>query len=400
MTHQAPAFQALLSVWLVLPSVSLAADTLKGLVECMNHEDCLGANRICSHDFHNDVHYRKLQGKCVCSDGFMQDEDSFACVKKAMTTPRSPHVTCETDEDCNRNEVCMSWNYDPSLEYARKLRTRLSIGDKPETHQFCIDAWIIYNNHLEDLDEPRTGGGLRSSRRNYEAEEYLFGGRRPPRVHQQYIGFAEDVMLILFLLCILATLVTVHRAACYRQIQDARRNTPLRHLLPIAEDRPPPYIHRSPDSADGLTTVVCASPAPKPLSETPPPTYAEALYRQAVRMPELGQEVQVERDGEHLDSSLQGGPVENIEEVIMETVIDDQSVESSIPQIDASELTELIVEENTNTEDIIESIEVIEDTEVVSEPDERGKLIENSEDCVVAKNENSESVETPDVVNA
>ena len=32
----------------------------------------------------------------------------------------------------------------------------------------------------------------------------------------QYIGFAEDMMLILFLVCILATLVTVHRATCYR----------------------------------------------------------------------------------------------------------------------------------------------------------------------------------------
>ena len=57
-------------------------------------------------------------------------------------------------------------------------------------------------------------------------------------------------MLILFLVCILATLVTVHRAACYRSIQDARRNSPLRHLLPIAEDRPPPYITSMPDSGE------------------------------------------------------------------------------------------------------------------------------------------------------
>ena len=35
----------------------------------------------------------------------------------------------------------------------------------------------------------------------------------------QYIGFAEDMMLILFLVCILATLVTVHCATCYRQFQ-------------------------------------------------------------------------------------------------------------------------------------------------------------------------------------
>ena len=60
-------------------------------------------------------------------------------------------------------------------------------------------------------------------------------------------------MLILFLVCILATLVTVHRAACYRSIQDARRNSPLRHLLPIAEDRPPPYMTSMPDSGNEIS---------------------------------------------------------------------------------------------------------------------------------------------------
>ena len=94
-------------------------------------------------------------------------------------------------------------------------------------------------------------------------------------------------MLILFLVCILATLVTVHRAACYRSIQDARRNTPLRHFLPLAEDRPPPYITDSTqDAADGLTQLVNSVLTPKPQAETPPPTYEEALYRQSVRMPE------------------------------------------------------------------------------------------------------------------
>ena len=111
------------------------------------------------------------------------------------------------------------------------------------------------------------------------------------------IRFAEDMMLILFLVCILATLVTVHRAACYRSIQDARRNSPLRHLLPIAEDRPPPYMTSMPDSgnkmsvemsshdhthvisADGLTSLMNSAAVPKPASETPPPSYEEALYR-------------------------------------------------------------------------------------------------------------------------
>ena len=92
-------------------------------------------------------------------------------------------------------------------------------------------------------------------------------------------------MLILFLVCILATLVTVHRAACYRSLQDARRNTPLRHILPLAEDRPPPYQTSSRDSTDGLSELINSVSVPKSQSETPPPTYEEALYRQSVRLP-------------------------------------------------------------------------------------------------------------------
>jgi len=263
-------------LFLVAPATVLSADTLKGLVECMNHQDCVGAHRKCSHQQHHQT------GTCVCEDGYVQHGNHFACVKKGVEAGPGLHTACRTDEDCNRNEVCMSWRYDPAAEFARKISSRLAPQlDRPEKHQFCIDAWIIYKNHLESLDEPRTGGGLRS--RNFDAEEYFFGGRRPhQRVHQQYIGFAEDMMLILFLVCILATLVTVHRAACYRSLQDARRNTPLRHLLPIAEDRPPPYSTPR-ESVDGLDAVV--SPAPKPLTETPPPSYEEALYRQSVQLP-------------------------------------------------------------------------------------------------------------------
>jgi len=128
------------------------------------------------------------------------------------------------------------------------------------------------------MDEPRTGGGLRSSRRGFGSDDYYFSARRPGR---QYSSYGEDMMLVLFLICILATLVTVHRAACYRQIQDARRNTPLRHILPIPEDRPPPYINRYPDSVDGPSSIVHSSSGPKPLTESPPPTYEEALARHA-----------------------------------------------------------------------------------------------------------------------
>lgn len=291
-----------------LPALGMAADTLKGVVHCMNDEECLGDGRECFFPMHEVVNasgrYRMpytLEGACTCREGWRQQRDSVACVRKAESVREASHVrrddshnqvapvevreTCQRDEDCRLGEVCMTWQYDPGTDTSRKLRSGLS-STRGERHQLCIDAWVI-QHHMAELDEPRTGGGLRSHRRdNFNADEYFFGGRRPPRVHQQYIGFAEDMMLILFLVCILATLVTVHRATCYRQFQEARRNTPLRHLLPIAEDRPPPYSHtRGDDSVDGIPEVVCSSSLPKRVSETPPPSYEEALYRNSVRLP-------------------------------------------------------------------------------------------------------------------
>merc|ERR1712037_42905 len=232
-------------------------------------------------------------GNCVCKPGFVQLGTNFACLRERP--PMEVRETCQRDEDCRLGEICMTWQYDPGTESARKLRSGLA-PVRGERHQLCIDSWVI-QQHMLDLDEPRTGGGLRSHRRdNFNADEYFFGGRRPPRVHQQYIGFAEDMMLILFLVCILATLVTVHRATCYRQFQEARRNTPLRHLIPIAEDRPPPYSHtRADDTVDGIPEVVCSGSLPKRVSETPPPSYEEALYRNSVRLPGLQTESQQSR---------------------------------------------------------------------------------------------------------
>eukprot|EP00092_Neocalanus_flemingeri_P070860 GFUD01087003.1.p1 GENE.GFUD01087003.1~~GFUD01087003.1.p1 ORF type:complete len:425 (+),score=131.73 GFUD01087003.1:69-1277(+) len=396
-----PSFLPVFYVWLVLPSLVLidttaAADTLKGLLQCMNHEDCLGANRVCSHQD------QKLTGMCVCREGYVRSGESFACVRKKVNNARSIHVTCETDEDCNRNEVCMSWQYDPTLEYARKLRSKLSSGaDKPEKHQFCIDAWIIYNNHLEDLDEPRTGGGLRSNRRNFDAEEYLFGGRRPPRVHQQYIGFAEDMMLILFLVCILATLVTVHRAACYRQIQDARRNTPLRHILPIAEDRPPPYTGRSPDSADGLSAVVCESSAPKTLSEAPPPSYEEALYRQTVRIPENQEQADQAEGVEIVVGEVQNNTDEvdgvNFEPTLEILIL--QSSEEGAHMTTSGEIDSRDGENHKKSQENIANKEDFNENADNHEMEESEKPTQNVEVCNVSNSESCEPDETGHVVN-
>ena len=36
------------------------------------------------------------------------------------------------------------------------------------------------------------------------------------KFHPSYIKFVEDAMLVLFLLCVLVTLLVVHRGSCYR----------------------------------------------------------------------------------------------------------------------------------------------------------------------------------------
>ncbi|XP_023337958.1 uncharacterized protein LOC111708733 [Eurytemora carolleeae] len=164
----------------------------------------------------------------------------------------------------------------------------LSSGEDSIDQKICIGTWLIY---AADLEEPKTGGGLRSK---FYPDDIFF--KRSRRVPHQYLGFVEDMMLILFLVCILITLVTVHRASCYRQFQDARRNTPLRHILPIAEDQPPPYSERI-DSADGLVEVVEDENTGKRQSETPPPTYEEALYRNSVLLPRETSSVEIIPEG-------------------------------------------------------------------------------------------------------
>ena len=168
-------------------------------------------------------------------------------------------------------------------------------------------------------------------------------------------------MLILFLVCILATLVTVHRATCYRQFQvppghhlispsncprrrDVTRLCATSSQLPKTALRPiltPGFLKenmshcnskylgrsynvfvlncntRADDTVDGVPEVVCSGGSlpkrvrtnnmldqkrlssflPKPneqtyhcfakVSETPPPSYEEALYRNSVRLPGL-----------------------------------------------------------------------------------------------------------------
>ena len=53
--------------------------SFSGLVECMNNQECLGANRECSH------HDRALTGKCVCKKGYQVTDEGFSCIEKGET---------------------------------------------------------------------------------------------------------------------------------------------------------------------------------------------------------------------------------------------------------------------------------------------------------------------------
>jgi len=261
----------------------VTADVIEGIVSCNNHEDCIGANRRC------DRNKTSIMGTCMCKHGYEEKKDSeISCVKKKATHQ------CLRDTDCREGEVCI-------IVRAPYTKERVMInGEDFNNQKICIGTWLIYT---ADFEEPKTGGGLRSK---FYPDDFFF--KRGRRVPQQYLGFVEDMMLILFLVCILVTLVTVHRASCYRQFQDARRNTPLRHIIPIAADQPPPYSERR-DTVDALAEIVsesgsCSSSGPKRYSETPPPTYEEALYRNSVLLPQNSTVEAQTHDQQSLDSEL------------------------------------------------------------------------------------------------
>ena len=63
----------------------------------------------------------------------------------------------------------------------------------------------------------------------------------------------------------------------------------MRHLIPLPVDSPPPYT----DTVDGAVTSLCTNSVPKPTSDTeaPPPSYEEALDREAVHMSEINRNI-------------------------------------------------------------------------------------------------------------
>jgi len=101
----------------------------------------------------------------------------------------------------------------------------------------------------------QTLGGFRRSEDIFNQPFYFDHSSRLhskyAKFHPSYIKFVEDAMLVLFLLCVLVTLLVVHRGSCYRQIRSARRNGPLRYIIPHPDDLPPPYSNYGPAVANG-----------------------------------------------------------------------------------------------------------------------------------------------------
>eukprot|EP00094_Tigriopus_californicus_P006407 TCALIF_06171-PA protein Name:"Protein of unknown function" AED:0.08 eAED:0.08 QI:492/1/0.83/1/0.8/0.66/6/0/387 len=250
------------------------ANPVRGIRFCLNHEDCIGAYRYC--------HRNKTmqEGICDCEYGYKLATGSNIKCLNVFTRE------CESDLDCPPNSQCeRAFGFEGQIppEWEKY---------KPNTQLKCIGVdELPYGMGIE----PRTGGGLRPGS-DFMDHYYTFGRRNRVHAgfHPHYIKFVEDAMLVLFLFCVMITLLVVHRASCYRQFRNSRRNGPLRYIIPHRDDQPPPYSQygedppaeeicstRAVDAPDGARLASTHGRAKAAGSsrrgETPPPTYDEAL---------------------------------------------------------------------------------------------------------------------------
>ena len=74
-------------------------------------------------------------------------------------------------------------------------------------YDFLTLNWLILISGLLDK---------RHQAELFDHNRFVLRNHRHDGFHPQYIKFVEDAMLVLFLLCVLVTLLVVHRASCYR----------------------------------------------------------------------------------------------------------------------------------------------------------------------------------------
>lgn len=237
-----------LSFFLLL-ALTAEATPVRGLLSCLNHEDCVGANRYCHRN------RTMTSGVCACNPGYKQARDSAVkCLSVA-------EHECHSDLDCPKGISCLE-PLGVIDQFSLSYELRYPQGSKK-----CYI--LAFDNGIE----PRTGGGLVArpggehvlSGSEFLDHYYTFGRRNRMNAgfhHPHYIKFVEDAMLVLFLLCVLVTLMVVHRASCYRQFRNSRRNGHLRYIIPHRDDQPPPYSQYMPAAvAAGSATGAPATTA-------------------------------------------------------------------------------------------------------------------------------------------
>lgn len=319
----------ILAILVIFMTTSITeGNPVKGITSCLNNEDCLGTNRLC----HRNITMK--QGRCICRPGYKQAVDErIKCLNIAKRE-------CHNKLDCDKFLPCLpvfdkqDSNHDVFTSSYYK-HYRRAHGPK-----YCMSATMMhgypgvlrgkheFDSGLGDqffrggVEPPRTGGGLRpGSHEDQFNNQYIRVSRNNhinAGFNPEYIKFVEDCMLVLFLLCVLITLLVVHRASCARQFRRARRDGPLRYIIPHSDDQPPPYANYGPppdgtavsrgntindgemiggglvtaemmDTTDGSlsnhtrNSITMASHVQSVLgvsrksAETPPPTYDEAL---------------------------------------------------------------------------------------------------------------------------
>jgi len=236
---------------------------VKGITSCLNNEDCLGTNRLC----HRNITMK--EGRCICRPGFKQAvEERIKCLNIVKRE-------CHTKLDCEKFMPCLPAITKSDLHH--EVFTSSYYKHYRRTHgpKYCMSATMMhgypgisrgkseYDSGIGDqffrggVEPPRTGGGLLpGSHEDHFNNRYIRVSRNNhinAGFNPEYIKFVEDCMLVLFLLCVLITLLVVHRASCARQFRRARRDGPLRYIIPHSDDQPPPYANYGPPP-DGIAT--------------------------------------------------------------------------------------------------------------------------------------------------
>ena len=185
-------------IFVLFGDICLSNLFFAGVVNCLNHGDCIGANRECHRNTTMKI------GVCVCKPGYK------AAVGGLVKCLNLADHECASEQDCPSGFSCtMTFKNIPPWDG--------SLNDIPfkfNKRQCTFSQYLSRN-----LMEPHTGGGLRLGGDFFNDHHHRF--TRYNRIHHtglnpEYIKFVEDCMLVLFLLCVLVTLMVVHRASCYR----------------------------------------------------------------------------------------------------------------------------------------------------------------------------------------